>query len=90
MMGHPLKQGLKPQASNALLAGIASYDGTSIKTRIETWLGWIGSRYISAVMMGHPLKQGLKPIIPTQNSIHNPVMMGHPLKQGLKLYFVPL
>ena len=60
MMGHPLKQGLKQIVSISAFTGFRCYDGTSIKTRIET-LGLTSASYLGlTVMMGHPLKQGLK------------------------------
>ena len=36
MMGHPLKQGLKLTLPRPYVSRTPEYDGTSIKTRIET------------------------------------------------------
>ncbi len=85
-MEHPPKQGLKLlYAFLTRFAELFGFNGTSTKTRIETYRKPAKISRHKGVLMEHPPKQGLKPHQPrTSMAIGTQVLMEHPPKQGLK------
>ncbi len=59
-MEHPPKQGLKQECSLEDKIAVSSFNGTSTKTRIETFPKRVSSEPSEWVLMEHPPKQGLK------------------------------
>ncbi len=86
LMEHPPKQGLKLKIGFRKEIHINGFNGTSTKTRIETY--WKRNYSLGdedVVLMEHPPKQGLKLLEIYQASEQkNHVLMEHPPKQGLK------
>ena len=80
----PLKQGLKLVPIDKELYILERWRGTSIKTRIETWLYQLPTFSLCLVEEELPLKQGLKPLRDLYYIIKVIVEEELPLKQGLK------
>ncbi len=84
-MEHPPKQGLKQTKEQQTNCCFLGFNGTSTKTRIETF-GFHDRRgKLYRVLMEHPPKQGLKLQHPLFVKHMQLVLMEHPPKQGLKL-----
>ncbi len=59
-MEHPPKQGLKLKSNSVYEKFIDGFNGTSTKTRIETFQYGFDPLMLHKVLMEHPPKQGLK------------------------------